>query len=167
MKEEWKDIEGFQGLYRISSKGRVYSVINEKYLTSMKASNDYLQVRLFWDREHYKQLLVHRLVFEHFVRKIKPNEEVHHLDQNKQNNDVSNLVAMDCGQHRRLHMNGNTYAKGKKNDQWKRKISISKIGFKHSEQTKAKISAANLGRKHTEQAKQKMRDAWKLRKIKK
>ena len=50
---------------------------------------------------------------------------------------------MDSSQHRRLHMNGNSWNAGKpKNDQWKAKVSKAMTGRKHSQQTKKKMSRA-------------------------
>jgi hypothetical protein len=62
-------------------------------------------------REGYRLILVngryikeHRLVMERELgRKLKRNEEVHHLDQNKLNNDPANLVVLSKSHHARLH----------------------------------------------------------------
>lgn len=47
---------------------------------------------------------VHRLVAEKMIgRPLLPNEVVHHIDQNKRNNDPNNLMVMTPSEHSRLH----------------------------------------------------------------
>lgn len=46
----------------------------------------------------------HRLVMErHLKRKLRTDEVVHHIDGDKHNNDVSNLIVMTQGEHAKLH----------------------------------------------------------------
>lgn len=47
----------------------------------------------------------HRKIVERFIgRKLLRTEQVHHIDGNKQNNDISNLCLLSsCGEHSRLH----------------------------------------------------------------
>ena len=49
MKEEWKDIKGYEGLYQISSYGRVYSFYKKDYLELNLNKYDYLHVGLLSD----------------------------------------------------------------------------------------------------------------------
>lgn len=51
-----------------------------------------------------KYVLEHRYVMEkHLNRKLTLQEEVHHLDGNKLNNDISNLVVLSKSDHSKLH----------------------------------------------------------------
>lgn len=107
MIEEWKDIEGFEGLYRVSSFGRVKSVfrivfrktkkgsfvrqeVEEKTLKPTKSSNGYLKVGLHRYSKCY-QRNVHRLVAEAFIDNPLNLNIVDHIDTDKTNNVVSNL----------------------------------------------------------------------------
>jgi hypothetical protein len=48
--------------------------------------------------------LQHRKIAEDFIgRKLLYNEVVHHLDGNSKNNNISNLIVMQRGDHVRLH----------------------------------------------------------------
>ena len=49
--------------------------------------------------------LVHRWMMEKRIRrKLKKNEDVHHIDGNKLNNDISNLRLMKAEDHHQLHL---------------------------------------------------------------
>lgn len=94
--EEWKDIEGYEGLYKISNKGRVLSLYdNNGNRRNLILSGSYLRgyhkVDLIKDGVP-KKFQVHRLVAYHFI----PNPEhlpiVHHIDENPKNNSVDNLM---------------------------------------------------------------------------
>lgn len=76
--------------YIIYSDGRIWSNSSKKFLQPSKNSNDYLQVSL-WKNGERKTLLVHRLVALAFIPNPNNLPEVNHKDENKENNDISNL----------------------------------------------------------------------------
>lgn len=91
----WKPIEGYEGLYEVSSEGRVRSlnyggVKGKVGELSPDLSRGYYRVTLFKEgiRERY---LVHRLVAEAFIENPKGLAEVNHRDEVKLNNRVNNL----------------------------------------------------------------------------
>ena len=92
MNEIWKDITGYEGLYQISSWGRVKSFHRnkEKLLKLNPVKDGYLCVYLFKNGKG-KQHQVHRLVAQAFI----PNPDnlpcVNHKDEVKTNNHVGNL----------------------------------------------------------------------------
>ena len=95
MKEEWKDIKGYEGLYQISSFGRVKSLNYmhksvSKYLSLAIMSSGYVYVLLYKEGKR-KMYRVHRLVAEAFIPNPNNYKEVNHKDENKQNNRVDNL----------------------------------------------------------------------------
>jgi hypothetical protein len=47
---------------------------------------------------------LHRAVWEHHNGPIPPRHQIHHKDENKVNNDISNLECVDISKHRRDHM---------------------------------------------------------------
>lgn len=99
MIEIWKDIEGYEGKYQISSMGRVKALNYnhsgcEKILKEKQEKNGYKRVGLFKDGRQ-KLYSIHRLVAQAFI----PNENecplVNHIDENKTNNCVNNLEWCD------------------------------------------------------------------------
>ena len=101
MEEIWRDIKGYEGLYKISSIGRVKSLRNshgnyrEMCLKCRKNKKGYLNVSLNKDKKRFTYL-VHRLVAEAFIENPNNYKEVNHKDENKQNNKVNNLEWCDC-----------------------------------------------------------------------
>lgn len=62
-----------------------------------------------WDKERKSHVQHHRWVMEqHLGRRLEPHEHVHHIDGNKQNNDISNLLLTDVVRHNHLH-SGNVF----------------------------------------------------------
>lgn len=98
MKEIWKDIDGYDGRYAVSSWGRVKGI--HGILKPYKNHKGYLKVGLMRDgvcRKHR----VSRLVAQAFLPNQFDYPEVNHIDGNKQNNSVTNLEWVDASLHRR------------------------------------------------------------------
>lgn len=97
MKEEWKDIPGYEGLYQISSFGRVKSLAkkggnnkNQKEHFMNFIINRYVYVSLCKNSKN-KQVLVHKLVANAFIPNPDHLPFLNHIDYNKENNRVDNL----------------------------------------------------------------------------
>lgn len=70
--------------------------------------NGYIKVKAPADHP-YKDgkgyIMKHRLVMEQYLgRVLEPYEEVHHIDRDKTNNDISNLQLCTKTEHRRIHI---------------------------------------------------------------
>lgn len=98
-KEIWKDIKNYEGLYQISSLGRVRSLLfrngttrkkQTKLLSQTNNGNGYLIVSLSKNKKR-KNKYIHRLVAEAFIPNDKNYKIINHIDKNKQNNNVNNL----------------------------------------------------------------------------
>lgn len=95
MNEEWKDIDDYEGLYQISSLGRVKSTqyYNGTYERIMKPyihKNGYLVVSLCKCKKK-KIYLVHRLVAQAFLDNPDNYKEINHKNEVKMDNRVENL----------------------------------------------------------------------------
>lgn len=91
LEEVWKDIEGYEGLYQVSSWGRVRSVFRYyKILRGLKTTNGYLRVALCKNGKT-KFHSVHRVVAQAFIPNPQNKPQVNHIDENKDNNHVENL----------------------------------------------------------------------------
>lgn len=103
MKEIWKPIVGFEGLYEVSNKGRVRSVTKTIVYSDGKVKTHYGKVlRKRFDSKGYPQVLlchkgkyvsrkVHRLVATAFIPNPTMLPFVNHKDETKDNNCVDNL----------------------------------------------------------------------------
>ena len=108
MMEIWRDIEGYEGLYQVSSLGRVkrlahwknqrtnrsdkyyeYRQLKEKVL-SPSVAGPYSSVQLSKDN-NIKTYSVHRLVAKAFIPNPESLPEVNHKDCDGHNNNVDNL----------------------------------------------------------------------------
>lgn len=89
-REIWKDVEGYEGLYQISSKGRVFSLHTNKILRASPDNYGYPIVRLS-KHGQMKTITVHRLVAKAFLPNPDNKKEVDHIDANRSNNNVKNL----------------------------------------------------------------------------
>lgn len=90
LEKEWRDIKGYEGLYKISSNGDIYSLISGKERKLKIGKNGYVLVDLYKNGIG-KWYRVHRLVAETFIENPNNLPIVMHLDNNKQNNHYSNL----------------------------------------------------------------------------
>ena len=98
MKEEWREVYGFNVLYEVSNLGRVRTKYNSgkvygkeyTYLEPCDNGNGYL--RFNWKSSHSTHTVyLHRLVAETFLENPNGYSDVNHIDENKHNNRVDNL----------------------------------------------------------------------------
>lgn len=87
----WKDVEGYEGKYRVSNMGEVMSIIKNPHLmTRSLSSSGYLIVTLSNNGAVY-HANVHSLVATAFVENKDRKPWVNHIDGNKLNNRADNL----------------------------------------------------------------------------
>lgn len=116
MSELWKPITNYEGLYEVSSDGRIRNA-NKVVLKPQKRKHGYLSVWLYKDGGS-KQVSVHRIVAEAFCEKKDGANEVNHLNENKQDNRADNLVW--CTRQENCNYGSRSSTIGKKNTNGKR-----------------------------------------------
>ena len=86
----FRDIPGYEGLYGITSCGKVWSYRRKKFLKPADNGHGYLVATLCKDdkAKHYK---VHRLVAQAYIPNPEGKTEVNHIDEVKTHNYVGNL----------------------------------------------------------------------------
>ncbi|WP_436945636.1 NUMOD4 domain-containing protein [Staphylococcus xylosus] len=89
MKEEWKQIKGYEDLYEISNSGRVWTCRSKRIMKPGVDNYGYRYVHLCDGKS--KSYKVHRLVALHFIPLVEGKEIVNHIDENRKNNCFSNL----------------------------------------------------------------------------
>ena len=95
--ERWKPIFGYDGMYEVSSLGRVRSLKYGKtrVLRASKNNSGYLIVALCKNSKR-KSVYVHRLVAQAFIENDNIfNTEINHINEDKTDNKVSNLEYCD------------------------------------------------------------------------
>lgn len=95
MKEVWKPIIGFDGVYEVSNLGNVVSnnynrTGKRRLLKPSHNSWGYKEVQLS-KGGRVKHFTIHRLVATHFLPNKNDLPEINHIDENKDNNSVFNL----------------------------------------------------------------------------
>ena len=88
--EEWKDIKGYKGLYKISNTGKVKSVTTDR-IKKLQINNSGYLYTVLWKNGEQRIKLIHRLVAESFIENSDNLPMVNHKDENKKNNNVDNL----------------------------------------------------------------------------
>lgn len=101
--EIWKDIKGYESIYKVSNFGRVKK-LKQEYKNSIGRKriekeiillpnlniNGYCVVNLYKNKKK-KMYTIHRLVAENFIGKLDKDKEVNHIDADKTNNKLENL----------------------------------------------------------------------------
>ena len=86
-----KDIKGYEGLYAVTSCGKVWSYKNKKFLKPRPNHKRYLRVNLYKNGKP-QDFYIHRLVAEAYLENPSNYDEVSHLDETKTNNCANNLA---------------------------------------------------------------------------
>lgn len=88
--ESWKEIDGYEQLYLVSSEGRIFSKKRSKMLTPIASHHGYLRIQLF-NNGVFKNHAVHRLVAKAFIPNPDNLPEVNHRNENASDNRAENL----------------------------------------------------------------------------
>lgn len=85
-----RDIKNYEGLYAVTSCGKVWSYRNKKFLSPRINNKGYLRVALSKSGV-IKDFYIHRLVADAYIPNADNKPNVNHLDENPLNNNINNL----------------------------------------------------------------------------
>ena len=89
MREIWKEIKGFEGLYEVSNFGNIMNK-KTKRLLKCDVTNSYAKVTLSKNNQTFKKY-IHRIVYESHIGPLVEGYQINHKDFNRLNNYSSNL----------------------------------------------------------------------------
>ena len=100
--EQWKEINGTQGKYFVSNRGRIKSYIkyNAIILKPYIKDNGYGVIKI-----NNKNIYIHFLVAKYFCQNNYKGQKIHihHKNKNRTDNNAENLEVLTPGEHRKIH----------------------------------------------------------------
>ena len=90
-----KDVVGYEGLYAVTSCGKIWSYRRQKFLEPSTNKKGYFQVVLYKNGKP-KTHKVHRIVAEAYIPNLDNLPQINHKDENKTNNCLQNLEWCDA-----------------------------------------------------------------------
>jgi hypothetical protein len=144
MNENWKDIVGYEGIYQVSTIGRLKSIdrivvtkaqirkpIKGRILKQSLGTTGYYGCNLS-KGAITKTKMIHRIVANTFIQNIDNKKEVNHINGIKTNNHILNLEwvtpKQNC-QHAKHELKVNVYKEGFENNRSKLVVQVSLDGF--------------------------------------
>lgn len=129
MEETWKDIKNYQGIYQISSFGKIKNN-KGKILKQFKNHKGYLVIQLSKNGDS-KNYIVHRLVAKEFIPNPENKPQINHKNCNKEDNRIDNLewcTNTENKAHAKIHGLCKSSPKGGSNLRAKKVIQYDKEG---------------------------------------
>lgn len=88
-------------------KGTIYSYKSNTTIGHLN-SDGYMCTTIYDDSGNPKTIRHHRIIWETAYGEIPSGYEIHHLDENRSNNTISNLELIESSTHRHNHFDGSS-----------------------------------------------------------
>ena len=87
----WKDIPDYEGLYKVSNTGKIFSCVTNRELSAIQRSDGYTGITLCDKNHNKKQYRIHQLVAKTFIPNPNNLPMINHKNEIKNDNRVENL----------------------------------------------------------------------------
>jgi hypothetical protein len=93
--DEWKAVAGYEEIYKVNSRGDIFSEYSKRNLIPYLSNDGYLRVNLCKNKK-VKITMLHRIVAGAFIPNPEKFPIVNHIDGNKANPVAENLEWTTC-----------------------------------------------------------------------
>lgn len=157
--EEWRDIEGYEGIYQVSNEGKIKSLeryvgvngrnqcmkhIKEKILGGCLNQYGYKIVTLH-NENGQKKYLIHRLVAEAFIPNLDNKPDIDHINTVRTDNRAENLRWCTPKENVNNPITYERILKERQSEKHRKVVSKANKGKVLTEETKKKISESQKG----------------------
>lgn len=119
----YKDIIGYEGLYKISDDGKVISLFAGKIRERKTRIKDGYYIITLCKNNSHKTYPIHRLIYEAFIAPIDKDKFIDHIDRNRMNNSLSNLRVVVQSENAK-NRNGKGIKLDKRSGKWEARIRV-------------------------------------------
>lgn len=128
--ERWTDVVGYEGLYSVSTNGKVYSHYSNRCLKRIITKTGHCRVHLVKDGK-IKCIGIHRLVAFAFIPNPHNKPTVNHINEDKKDNRVENL---EWATHYEQNVHGTRIQRAVQHTDYKsRHIDYAAVAAKHND----------------------------------
>ena len=92
--EIWRDIKSYEGKYKVSNLGNIWSVHNDRNFEQNYKEAGYYRVKFHDINQKAKMFFIHIIVAKHFVEDTDPSNGIRivdHINDKRYNNRADNL----------------------------------------------------------------------------
>lgn len=86
----FEDVKDYEGFYKISKNGEIWSCFYNKIMSPQLSEDGYYKIVLS-KKGLQKKCSIHRLLALQYIPNLENKQEVDHIDRNRINNSLSNL----------------------------------------------------------------------------